>query len=100
MVLLLLVPGSFPDRAYQEEFPSDQSSRQMTIRITTSRDDEVTTIRVGGRLNDEAVPDLQRAVKLASAPLRLDLADLISADCGTFQVEPHAGGAFPQGAIR
>ncbi len=32
------------------------------------------------RLNAEAVPDLQREVKLASAPLRLDLSGLISAD--------------------
>ena len=52
----------------------------MTIRITTSKDNKATTIRVEGRLNAEAVPDLQREVKLASAPLRLDLSGLISAD--------------------
>ncbi len=52
----------------------------MSIRITTSKDDKATTIRVEGRLNAEAVPDLQREVKLASAPLRLDLSGLISAD--------------------
>ncbi len=52
----------------------------MTIRITTSKDNKATTIRVEGRLNAEALPDLQREVKLASAPLRLDLSGLISAD--------------------
>ena len=52
----------------------------MTIRITTSKDDKATTIRVEGRLNAEAVPDLQREVQLVSAPLRLDLSGLISAD--------------------
>jgi len=52
----------------------------MAIRITTSKDNKATTIRVEGRLNAEAVPDLQREVKLASALLRLDLSGLISAD--------------------
>ena len=52
----------------------------MTIRITTSKENKVTTIRVEGRLNAEAVPDLQREVKFASAPLRLDLSGLIWAD--------------------
>ena len=52
----------------------------MTIRITTSKDDKATTIRVEGRLDAETVPDLQREVQLASAPLRLDLSGLISAD--------------------
>ncbi len=52
----------------------------MTIRITTSKDDKATTIWMEGRLNAEAVPDLQREVKLASAPLRLDLSGLISVD--------------------
>ncbi len=52
----------------------------MTTRITTSKDDKATTIRVEGRFNAEAVADLQREVQLASAPLRLDLSGLISAD--------------------
>ena len=52
----------------------------MTIRITSTKNDKATTIRVKGRLNTEAVPDLQREVQLASAPLRLDLSGLISAD--------------------
>ena len=52
----------------------------MTVRITTSKDDKATTIRVEGRLSTEGLPDLQKEVKLASAPLRLDLSGLISAD--------------------
>ena len=52
----------------------------MTVRITTSKENTATTIRVEGRLNAEAVPDLRREVKLASAPLRLDLSGLISVD--------------------
>ncbi len=52
----------------------------MTVRITTSKETTATTIRVEGRLNAEAVPDLQREVKRAGAPLRLDLSGLISAD--------------------
>ncbi len=52
----------------------------MTIRIVTSKDDKTTTIQVEGRLNAETVPDLRGEVKLSSAPLRLDLSGLISAD--------------------
>ena len=52
----------------------------MTVRITTSKENTAMTIRVEGRLNAEAVPDLQREVKRAGAPLRLDLSGLISAD--------------------
>ncbi len=52
----------------------------MTVRITTSKENTATTIRVEGRLDAEAVPDLQREVKRAGAPLRLDLSGLISAD--------------------
>lgn len=57
----------------------------MTVRITTSKDDKATTIRVEGRLDTEALPDLQREVKLAGAPLRLDLSGLISADAAGIQ---------------
>jgi anti-anti-sigma regulatory factor len=52
----------------------------MTIRITTSKQDSAMTIRVEGRLDLEAVPDLQEAVKFPGAPLRLDLSGLMSAD--------------------
>ncbi len=52
----------------------------MTIRIVTSKDDKTTTIQVEGRLNAETVLDLRGEVKLSSAPLRLDLSGLISAD--------------------
>ena len=52
----------------------------MTIRITTAKENSATTIRVEGRLDLEAVPDLQREAKLASAPVRLDLSGLMSAD--------------------
>ncbi len=50
------------------------------IRITTSKENSAMTIRVEGRLNAEAVPDLQKEVKRAGAPLRLNLSGLISAD--------------------
>ena len=52
----------------------------MTIRITTAKENRATTIRVEGRLDAEAVPDLQREVKQAGAPQQLDLSGLISAD--------------------
>ena len=52
----------------------------MTSRITTVHDDSAWTIRVEGRLDADAVPDLQAEVKLASGPLRMDLSGLISAD--------------------
>jgi len=52
----------------------------MTIRITTTKENGATTIRVEGRLDAEAAPDLQREVKRAGAPVRLDLSGLMSAD--------------------
>ncbi len=52
----------------------------MAIRITTAKENNATTIRVEGRLDLEAVPDLQREVKRAGAPVRLDLSGLMSAD--------------------
>ena len=69
---------------YENRFAASGHAREilfrMTYKITTSKNDRGTTIRLEGRLNTEAVPDLQEEVKLASAPLRLDLSGLISAD--------------------
>ncbi len=52
----------------------------MAIRITTTTEEKTTTIRLEGRLTAEAMPGLQREFELASAPVRLDLSGLISAD--------------------
>ena len=52
----------------------------MTSRITTSHDDSAWTIRVEGRLDADAVPDLRAQVKLTSGPLWMDLSGLKSAD--------------------
>jgi anti-anti-sigma regulatory factor len=52
----------------------------MAIRITTSSGEEMATIRVEGRLNAEGVPDLERELQAAGAPVRLDLSGLMSAD--------------------
>ena len=52
----------------------------MSFRITTSPDGKKTTIRVEGHLDARAVPDLQRDVQLAKAPIELELSGMISAD--------------------
>ena len=72
----------------------------MTSRITASKDNKATTIRVEGRLDAGAVPDLQKEVKLASGTLRLDLTGLISADAeGVKELQAlSAKGAELQGA--
>ena len=52
----------------------------MTIRITKHTEGKTTTIRLEGRLEADAVPDLEKECRSAEPPLRLDLSDLSSAD--------------------
>jgi len=52
----------------------------MDLRITTSANDQGTTIRVEGRLTVEGVGKLERQFQLAEKPVELDLSGLISTD--------------------
>jgi len=52
----------------------------MEYRISSSGDDNGTSIRVEGRLTIEAVRDLERQFQLAEQPVHLDLSGLISMD--------------------
>ena len=52
----------------------------MRVRITTSRNGEITTIRVEGRLGALEADELLEECRTANHPLRLVLAGVMSAD--------------------
>ena len=52
----------------------------MSFRITTIEKSNKSTIRVEGQLDASAVPDLQREIQVAKAPIEIDLSGLRSAD--------------------
>jgi len=56
------------------------SNHNMGFRISSAKSDRGITVRIEGRLDAAAVPDLRVECLLAEAPLRLDLSGLLSAD--------------------
>ena len=52
----------------------------MDSQISLKRDESGTVVRIEGRLDAAAVPDLLAACRAVGSPLRLDLSGLMSAD--------------------
>ena len=52
----------------------------MTIRVSTTAEKGVTTIRIEGQLTSTDVPDVEAAREAAGPPLQLDLSGLRSLD--------------------
>ena len=52
----------------------------MVIRITVSTNGQTAEVRLEGRLEAAAVPDLRETCRSAGMPVRLDLSGLQSAD--------------------
>lgn len=79
---------------------SEVSDRRLALRVSVIEAENLTTVRVDGRLGDDGVPGLGDACRLAKRPLVLDLTNLMGSGAAGISLlrELAAGGVQLRGA--